>query len=84
MCFPFTPSLLWSSAQQKRAAQAQRAIFSTFTLTNQRQFGHVQPTNLFSLFDALVKPSLLYGSGVGFVRVFPKSERINIKTGKDQ
>ena len=58
----FTPTLSWTQAQHKLAAQAQKAIFTI--LNYQRSFGQFMADDLFCLFDSMVKPILCYGSSI--------------------
>ena len=72
----FTPSLSWTSAQEKLALQAQKSIFAIYDY--QRPFGYFNIKQLFKLFDAMVSPILCYGSQVWGYKYSVEIETVQI------
>ena len=58
----FTPTLSWSAFLQKLACQARRSLYALYNY--QKPFGHFNISQLFNLFDSMVKPVLTYGSQI--------------------
>ena len=58
----FTPTLSWSSAQEKIASQAKKTIMSIYDY--QRSFGYFSHRDTFKLFDSSIKPVFCYGAQI--------------------
>lgn len=69
-----TPSLSWHAAQEKLAMQAQKAVYSIYRY--QRIYGNFTLSQLFSLFDALIKPILCYGAQIWGYKYVAEIENI--------
>ena len=57
-----TPRLIWSYAKENLAIQAGRSIMSMLKM--QHSVGYFEFSELFKLFDTMIKPILLYGSEI--------------------
>ena len=57
-----TPKLIWSYAKRSLASQARRSIISMIKL--QSSVGYFNYTEIFKLFDTMIKPVLIYGSEI--------------------
>ena len=57
-----TPKLIWSFAKNTLASQARKSIISMLKLQN--SVGYFEYSELFKLFDTMIKPIILYGSEI--------------------
>lgn len=62
MGLTITPKLIWSHAKKVLATKARKSIISLYKL--QFNIGYFDYSELFKLFDTMVKPVLLYGSEI--------------------
>ena len=72
----FTPKLSWTKTQQTLAMQGTKAL--ACILRFQKTFGHIEPTDMFKIFDTMVKPILCYGSEIWGYRYAEKIERVQV------
>jgi hypothetical protein len=73
----FTPKLAWTKTKQTLSMQATKAI--GVILKYQRHFGYFHHNEAFKLFDAIIKPILLYSSEIwGFCIPSKEIERVHI------
>jgi len=73
----FTPTLSWSAAKSKLAAQARKAMFAIKQY--QLPYGHFLPSEMFKIFDAMVLPILVYGSQIWGHTYSPEIEQIQLQ-----
>ena len=57
-----TPKLIWSFAKNTLASQARKSIISMLKLQN--SVGYFEFSELFKLFETMIKPIILYGSEI--------------------
>ena len=55
-----TPKLIWTRAKETLATQARKSIISIYKM--QHNIGYFDYSDLFKLFDTMIKPVLLYGA----------------------
>ena len=73
----FTSKLKWSKTQEMLSLQGMKASACIFRY--QRKFGHLEPLDMFKIFDAMVKPILTYGAELWGFKYIEKIEAVQIK-----
>ena len=73
----FTPTLSWSAAKAKLAAQARKAIFSIKNY--QLSFGTFNHNEYFKFFDTMVTPILTFGSEIWGITECNKIEKVQLE-----
>ena len=73
----FTPKLIWSQTQESQALQGLKAADTIFRY--QKKFGFFAPSDIFKLFDAIIKSMLCYGSEIWGFRYCESIEKVQSK-----
>ena len=73
----FTPKMSWSVTLNKLSLQATKA--SNCILRYQKKFGNIPPTEMFKIFDSMVKPILCYASNIWGHKYNQKIESVHTK-----
>jgi hypothetical protein len=73
----FTPKLAWYKTQETLSLQGIKASACIFNY--QRQFGHIDPIDMFKIFDSMVKPILCYASEIWGYNYVDKIESLQLK-----
>ena len=73
----FTPKLIWTKTKEILAKQALKAASSS--LRFQKQFGFFHPSDVFKLFDSMVKPIAIYRSEIWGYMYSEEIEKIQTK-----